>query len=89
MDYRQVDYELKHSPAIRLLRSRNAALVVSFLHSQFKSQRQSVSIAQLALEEKLASYLEYFQEDDFKEEGRSSPGGALRMPKEYLKRLVR
>ena len=93
MDYRQVDYELKHSPAIRLLRSRNAALVVSFLHSQFKSQRQSVSIAQLVLEEKLGSYLEYFQEDDTEgewrssEEGasRTSQGGASRLPKEYLK----
>ena len=77
MDYRQVDYELKHSAAIRLLRSRNAALVVSFLHSQFKAQRQSVSMAQLVLEEKLGRYLEYLQEGDAE--------GEWRLPKEYLK----
>lgn len=56
MDYQQIEYELKHSPSIRLLRSRNAALIASFLHAQFKAKKQAVSIAQTVLEEKLGDY---------------------------------
>ncbi|PZO16615.1 MAG: DUF3375 domain-containing protein [Leptolyngbya foveolarum] len=77
MDYSQIAYELKQSPAVKLLRSRNAALVVSFLHQQFKAQKQAVFVAQTGLEEKLGDYLEYLQDEETESEWRS--------PKDYLK----
>ncbi len=80
MDYRQIEYELKQSPAVRLLRSQNAALIVSFLHTQFKEQKQAVAIAQVTLQEKLGNYLEFLQLEPAKD-----PHGEWRSPKEYLK----
>ncbi len=77
MDYQQIDYELKHSPAIRVLRSRNAALILSFLHQQFKGQNQAVSIAQRVLIEKLDGYLDYLRD--------AYPEMEWRTAKDYLK----
>ncbi|MEL6902244.1 MAG: DUF3375 family protein, partial [Cyanobacteria bacterium J06606_4] len=77
MDYRQIEYELKHSPTIRVLRNRNAALILSFLHRQFKGHNQAVSIAQRVLVEKLDDYLDYLREAYPKEEWRAA--------KDYLK----
>jgi Protein of unknown function (DUF3375) len=75
MKYEQIKYELENSATIKLLRSRNAALVLSFLHQQFKVT-QSVSITQIELETKLGDFLEYLQNDDRENYPRS--------PKEYL-----
>jgi hypothetical protein len=61
MQYEQVKHALKSSAAIRLLRSSNAALILSFLHQQFKAD-QRVSIAQMDLEDKLGDYLELLEE---------------------------
>ena len=77
MDYQQIAYELKQSPVVKLLRSRNAALVISFLYQQFKVQKQAVFVTQAILEEKLEDYLEYLQGEETEGEWRS--------PKDYLK----
>ncbi len=77
MDYYRIKSELKQSSAIRLLRSPKAALTLSFLHAQFKAQKQLVSVPQPLLEEKLGDYLEYLQADDSEE--------AWRSPRDYLK----
>ena len=61
MDYEQVKYELESSPIFKLFRSRNAALILSFLHKQFK-ETQRISVAQLELETKLSDCLELLQE---------------------------
>jgi Protein of unknown function (DUF3375) len=75
MKYEQIKYELENSATIKLLRSRNAALVLSFLHQQFKVT-QSISITQTELETKLGDFIEYLQNDD----AENYP----RLPKEYL-----
>ncbi|MEM6839940.1 MAG: DUF3375 domain-containing protein [Cyanobacteria bacterium P01_C01_bin.120] len=75
MEYEQVKYVLKSSAAIRLLRSSNAALILSFLHQQFKRD-QRVSVTQVALEDKLGDYLDRLQE--------VYPGEHPRSPKDYL-----
>jgi Protein of unknown function (DUF3375) len=75
MKYEQIKYELENSTTIKLLRSQNAALVLSFLHQQFKVT-QTVSITQIELETKLGDFLEYLQHDDRENYSRSA--------KEYL-----
>lgn len=75
MNYEQVKHELKSSAAIRLLRSSNAALILSFLYQQFKVD-QRVSVNQIELEDKLGDYLELLQE--------IYPGDHPRTAKEYL-----
>lgn len=74
MDYERIKYELE-SATFKLLRSRNAALILSFLHKQFKVT-QRVSIAQLELETKLSDCLEFLQE--------VYPDRYPQSPKEYL-----
>lgn len=75
MDYEQIKYELESSATFKLLRSRHAALILSFLHKQFKVT-QRVSVAQLELETKLSDCLELLQE--------VYPDRYCRSPKEYL-----
>jgi Protein of unknown function (DUF3375) len=59
MEYEQIQHELKTSATLKLLRSQNAALILSFLSQQFKVT-QRVSIAQIELETKLGNYLEFW-----------------------------
>ncbi|NEO84580.1 MAG: DUF3375 domain-containing protein [Spirulina sp. SIO3F2] len=61
MDYEQVKQELECSPTFKLLRSPNAALIVSFLYAQFKAHQQ-ITIGQTELESKLSDYLSYLQD---------------------------
>lgn len=75
MDYEQIKYELKTSATLKLLRSSNAALILSFLHRQFKATQQ-ISVAQMELETKLGDYLEFLHDD--------YPELYPRSPKEYL-----
>lgn len=71
MEYDQIKYELENSLSLKLLRSRNAPLILSFLYKQFKTTGR-ISISQSELEIKLGDYLEFLQED------------YPRSPKEYL-----
>ena len=74
-DYDQIKHELENSPSLKLLRSRNALLILSFLYKQFKVRSQ-ISILQSELETKLGDYLEFLEEIDTNAYPRS--------PKEYL-----
>ncbi|MGV0023381.1 DUF3375 domain-containing protein [Phormidesmis priestleyi] len=75
MEYEQIKRELDTSVALKLLRSQNAALILSFLYKQFKAT-QRVSIAQIELETKLGDHLDFLQE--------IYPEPYPRSPKEYL-----
>ena len=75
MDYDRIKYESETSATLKLLRSRNLALIVSFLYKQFKAAQQ-VAVSQLDLVEKLGDYLEFLQE--------VYPEQSLRLPKDYL-----
>ncbi|GHT34532.1 hypothetical protein AGMMS49574_22130 [Bacteroidia bacterium] len=66
MDYQKLEIQLKSAPSLKLLRSRNAPLILSFLYSQFKEQGE-ISILNEKLVSQLAWYLEelnYSDEDD-------------------------
>lgn len=66
MDYQKLEIQLKSAPSLKLLRSRNAPLILSFLYSQFKEQGE-ISISNEKLTNQLAWYLEelnYSDEDD-------------------------
>ncbi|GAB6013044.1 DUF3375 domain-containing protein [Viscerimonas tarda] len=66
MDYQKLEIQLKSAPSLKLLRSRNAPLILSFLYSQFKEQGE-ISISNEKLVSQLAWYLEelnYSDEDD-------------------------
>jgi hypothetical protein len=61
MDHDQLLFDLKQAPSLRLLRSQNAALILSFLHRTFKrDQRISIPLAELV--QRLDSYLELLNE---------------------------
>lgn len=61
MDYDQLAYDLQHEPGVRLLKAEHAALIISFLHRQFKrEQRIAVPLPELA--ERLANMLEALNE---------------------------
>lgn len=61
MEYDRIKYELENSPSFKLLRSRSAPLILSFLHRQFK-QRERISIPRSELETRLGDYLEFLEE---------------------------
>jgi hypothetical protein len=75
MDYDRIRSQLDNSPSIKLLRSKNAPLILSFLHRQFKEANR-ITIAESELEEKLEDYLEFLRESNIEDYKRS--------PKEYL-----
>lgn len=77
MDYEQIKRELDTSSTLKIFRKdkENAALILSFLHMQFK-QTQRVSIAQLNLESSLGDYLDFLQDIE--------PNVERRKPKDYL-----
>lgn len=66
MDYQKLEIQLRSAPSLKLLRSRNAPLILSFLYSQFKEQGE-ISIQNEKLVNLLSWYLEdlnYSDEDD-------------------------
>lgn len=66
MDYQKLEIQLKSATSLKLLRSRNAPLILSFLYIQFKEQGE-ISISNEKLVSQLAWYLEelnYSDEDD-------------------------
>jgi hypothetical protein len=63
MEYEQIRHDLKNSATLKLLRSQNAALILSFLYRQFKTI-QRVSVTQVELEEKLGDFLDFLRDTD-------------------------
>lgn len=55
MDYERLESDLQNSPAIKLLKSDNAILIISFLHQQFKRE-QHVSLP-------LAEFVEHLEDE--------------------------
>ena len=75
MDFDQLAYDLQHAPGIRLLKADHAALIISFLHCQFKrEQRVAVPLPELA--ERLSDTLEALNEQQ--------PGSYPRAAHSYL-----
>ena len=77
MEYEEIKYQIDNSANIKLLRSKNAPLILSFLHHQFK-QKQRISIYESELETKLEDRLEDIRAVE--------PEAYPRHPKEYLDR---
>src|SRR5579883_2141674 len=61
MDYDQLAYDLQHEPGVRLLKAEHAALIISFLHRQFKRE-QRIAVPLPELVERLANTLEALNE---------------------------
>ena len=61
MNHDRIQVEVKNSPSIKLLRSDNGPLILSFLYQQFK-QSHRVVMPYLELVEKLEDYLEGLRE---------------------------
>jgi hypothetical protein len=76
IDHDQLDFDLKHAPSVRLLKSDSASLVIGFLHREFKRE-QRVTIPYSELVEKLDGYLESINE--------RQPGLYPRTAQAYLK----
>jgi chaperonin cofactor prefoldin len=76
IDHDQLDFDLKHAPSMRLLKSDSAPLVIGFLHREFKRE-QRITIPYSELVEKLDGYLESINE--------RQPGIYPRAAQQYLK----
>lgn len=63
IDEERLEWDLQHSPSIRLLKADHAQLIIAFLHQQFK-YTQRVSIPLMELTEQLDGYLESMCERD-------------------------
>ena len=62
MNHTEVQFNLENSVSVKLLCSRNAALVISFLHQAFKAQHRT-SVPYSTLLEELEVYLEAIHEE--------------------------
>ena len=63
MKYEWLEYELKHSPSLKLIRSDNVIFIVSFLVKQFKLN-QKISIPETELVISLDIYLDFLRESN-------------------------
>jgi hypothetical protein len=63
MNYEQIKVLIKNSPTIKMLRSNNAALIISFLQSQFRETNEQ-PISNSLLIQKLADYLDELNYQD-------------------------
>jgi len=66
MNYEQIKNIIKNSPTVKMLRSNSAALIISFLHNQFRENNEQ-PILNSVLVQKLADYLDeldYRDEED-------------------------
>jgi hypothetical protein len=66
MKYEQIKNIVKNSPTLKMLRSTNAAMTISFLHNQFRENNEQ-PISNSTLVQKLADYLDelnYQDEED-------------------------
>lgn len=63
MDFDKTELTLKNSPSMRLLRAKNAALIVSFLFNEFK-ENNKITITNYVLVNRLSDYLEFIDYND-------------------------
>ncbi|MEO1290676.1 MAG: DUF3375 family protein, partial [Chloroflexota bacterium] len=76
MDFHQLDHHTLKSPSIQLLRSPNAALIISFLYDNFR-QDPLPSIDYITLRDTLAQYLDDLR-DQYRDRFRLSADAYLR-----------
>lgn len=76
INHDELEFDLKHAPSVRLLKSDSAALVIGFLGREFKRE-QRVTIPYSELVEKLDGYLDAINE--------RQPGLYPRTAQQYLK----
>ncbi|MEG4011782.1 MULTISPECIES: DUF3375 domain-containing protein [unclassified Microcoleus] len=62
MKHDQIEDDLKNEPSLKLLRTDNAPLIISFLYREFKSSNR-ITVSQSELVEKLENYLDKLCED--------------------------
>jgi len=62
MDYDVLKSSLSNSLTVKLLKARNTALIVSFLHQEFKA-RNRLTVPQYELVNRLSDYLEYLEDE--------------------------
>jgi hypothetical protein len=67
MNYEHLKVLLKNSPTVKMLRSNNAALIISFLQSQFRETNEQ-PISNSILIQKLADYLDELNYQDEEDE---------------------
>ncbi|MBK6964913.1 MAG: DUF3375 family protein [Bacteroidales bacterium] len=67
MNYEHLKVLLKNSPTVKMLRSNNAALIISFLQSQFRETNEQ-PISNTILIQKLADYLDELNYQDEEDE---------------------
>ncbi len=67
MNYDQLKILIKNSPTVKMLRSNNAALIISFLRKQFKETNEQ-AIPNSILVQKLADYLDELNYQDEEDE---------------------
>lgn len=63
MDLDKFDALLRNSPTVKLLRSRHAALIITFFHQQFK-ERNEIAVPNSLLVQRLADYLDQLDYND-------------------------
>lgn len=71
MNYEQIKILIKNSPTVKMLRSNNAALIISFLHNQFRENNEQ-PIPNSVLVQKLADYLDELNYQDEEDENNLS-----------------
>ena len=62
MDYSSLNYLFSHNSSLKLFRSKNAALTISFLHTEFK-EKNRLSIPYHEMENHLADYINKLEKD--------------------------
>ena len=65
MDFEKLESLLRIAPSLRLLRAKNAALMLSFFHREFK-ERNEIAISNYILVQRLTDYLDFldYHDDD-------------------------
>lgn len=68
MDFEKLESLLRVAPSLRLLRAKNAALMLSFFQLEFK-ERNEIAVANRLLVQRLADYLDFLDYHDDEETG--------------------
>jgi len=67
MNYNNIEILLKNTPTIKMLRSKNVVLLVTFLYNQFQKNNE-LAIPNSSLIQRLADYIDELNYEDFEEE---------------------
>jgi hypothetical protein len=83
-NYEQLKISIKDSPTLKMLRSNNAALIISFLREQFEETNEQ-PIPHTALVQKLADYIDELNyQDDEEDQDSSMSLNAIDKARKYI-----